>query len=113
MSPLAVLPDQNGAVAVPAPLELLAECRRPLAELRSIGAGRLGDDCPQLALERDPLPGRARLQATDGLVIDVPDHDLGQHPLLTIDIDTISHIVSALPGSKDERVSLRGAGRDR
>jgi len=37
----------------------------------------------QLALERDALAGRAGLQATNRLVIDIPDHDL-RHDILQL-----------------------------
>jgi hypothetical protein len=75
---------------VPATRELPAERGRSLAEPRAIRAGSFGEDRPQLALERHTLPGRARLQAADGIVIDVPDHDLGHGGLLIGDIEMIS-----------------------
>jgi hypothetical protein len=73
---------EHRAVAVSAPGELPPEGGGPLDEARTIRSRGLREDSPQLAFERDPLPGRSQLQPTDGGIIDVPNHDLGHVPCL-------------------------------
>jgi len=71
------LSDQPRAIAVAAADELPTKCSRPPAKAGAVGTRRIGQDRPELALERDAFPGRTRLQTAHRVLFDVADHDLG------------------------------------